>query len=368
MKKAFALLLALALLLPPAVLAEETDVMTYTQLGVTYRYIFLRNGRIKLVERCVADQGVTTVNIPSTIDGHEVERIGAFAFDGCQASRITIPSTVTTIEVHAFNACTEIQSITIPKGIFFIEGNPFTACRKLVSIALERETGKDHDTLEVTTDGALYSKRNRMLLCYPYARQGANFSVKEGTLVIGKSAFYGCDRLETVVLPATVTKISDWAFLGCDQLRSISLPTTLSSIGELAFAGCRTLKQIAIPEQVARVEVASFFNCSSLGSVILPENLVYIGPRAFLGCESIREIHVPSRVSFIGDEAFSGCRELRHAYIPASVTGFGAGIFEAHGVRLQLHVGRYTFAEIYAINNGIYYTYDNNDDFLTAGT
>jgi len=54
-------------------------------------------------------------------------------------------------------------------------------------------------------------------------------------------AFYGCDRLVSVVVPDGVESIGDYAFYGCAALESISLPESATNIAATAFEGCPLL-------------------------------------------------------------------------------------------------------------------------------
>ena len=319
----------------------------------------LRNGSLKLTGYQKKDAGIT-VNIPASIDGSHVESIGAYAFDGCKMAAVTIPDTVKMIEAFAFNDCTEIQKISIPNTVTFIDGNPFTGCSNLVNISLEPK----HPTLQVTSDGVLYSKQNRMLLCYPCSKPDRTFSVMSGTVTIGKNAFYGCALLESITLPSTIKAVGDSAFLGCTSLKNIALPESLLSIGELAFAGCKELSGAVIPRQVLRIEPGTFYNCEALTSVALPENLTTICDRAFFGCKALHEIYIPANVNTIGDAAFFGCSSLTDAHIPVSVTEIGDAAFDDCSVRLYMHLDEYAYAEIYAKRYDISFTYGNEDSFL----
>ena len=69
---------------------------------------------------------------------------------------------------------------------------------------------------------------------------------------IGKGTITDYLKLETVVIPETVTKIGPWAFAG-SVLRSIILPHGLTEIGDNAFNGCRNLEYIVIPETVTKI-------------------------------------------------------------------------------------------------------------------
>lgn len=324
-----------------------------------FRCEIMRDGNLRLVEYTVKDEGIT-VNIPSSINGHDIGRIGAFAFKDCKMAAVTIPTTVTMIEARAFEECTEIQKITIPNNVFFMDGNPFTGCVKLANISLD----PNHPTMEVTSDGALYNRTNKMLLCYPCWKEDKSFKVLDGTLAIGKYAFYNCRNLEVIQLPDTLLEIGDEAFSCCANITAISLPDSLLSIGSMAFAACKSLKGIAIPDQVLRIETSTFNNCESLEKVVLSRNLTYIGDMAFFGCAKLKEIDMPDSVNSIGMKAFFGCAEMTSAHIPFSVTAIGDGAFDNCSVRLYLHVKQNSFAEIYARLWDISFDYGIRDAFL----
>ena len=360
MKRAFSVICVFAMLMclisAPAAAEEAAKI---EQNGFVCER--MRDGGLKLVG-FTGDAEGRTVNIPSTIEGSHVECIGAYAFDGCKMKSVTIPETVRVIETFAFNDCAGIQKITIPNEVTFIEGNPFTGCRNLVNISLDPK----HPTLQVTSDGVLYSKKNRMLLCYPCSKTERTFAVMNGTLSIGDNAFLGCDKLGSISLPDTLTDIGESAFLGCVELTGITLPGSLLSIGELAFAGCVSLTGVSLPKQISRLETGTFYNCADLTNVAFPERLTDICDRAFAGCTSLKEIHLPDSVVRIGDGAFFGCASLTDAYIPVSVTRIGIGACDDCSVRLYMHLEEFAYAEIYARLYDISFTYGNEDSFLTT--
>ena len=59
---------------------------------------------------------------------------------------------------------------------------------------------------------------------------------------IGKSGFSGCEMLEEVILPDTISSISDEAFYGCISLENIKLSVEKVVIGNNAFRGCSKLQ------------------------------------------------------------------------------------------------------------------------------
>ena len=62
-------------------------------------------------------------------------------------------------------------------------------------------------------NGVLYTKDWKKLIRAP--QQLTSYTIKEGTKVIGDSAFEFCDSLEYVNIPNSVTSIGDRAFLFC---------------------------------------------------------------------------------------------------------------------------------------------------------
>ena len=106
--------------------------------------------------------------------------------------------------------------------------------------------------------GVVYSRDGkRLLTCWNEDLEA--YVVKEGTSIIcdyaffqlrrcSLSAFRGCESLQQVTIPGSVTSIGDSAFLGCKSLQQVTIPDSVTSIGDSAFVGCKSLQQIIIPE------------------------------------------------------------------------------------------------------------------------
>lgn len=52
---------------------------------------------------------------------------------------------------------------------------------------------------------------------------------------IDSSAFYGCERLEDITLPASLERISRYAFSGCRRLGKVVIPKNTEKIEHYAF-------------------------------------------------------------------------------------------------------------------------------------
>ena len=95
--------------------------------------------------------------------------IGAKAFYECMnLTEVTIPDSVREIGDCAFWVCGNITEITIPDSATLFGANPFFAGIGLREI----KVSSDHPVLEVT-DGVLFDKVTRTLICYPCGKEGS---------------------------------------------------------------------------------------------------------------------------------------------------------------------------------------------------
>lgn len=177
----------------------------------------------------------------------------------------------------------------------------------------------------------------------------------------------GCSNLQklrTVLLPSTVTKVNDNAFYNCRGLSDINIPN-VTEIGDIAFQNCSKLESIQLQNvkklgggafagsglrevelpQVSQLDKYCFENCINLSRVILPEyldripescfsyaynlnsvnfplNLKSIESGAFTDC-SLKEVVLPEGLLEIQDNAFYGNKSLKKVSIPATIISIG---------------------------------------------
>lgn len=108
--------------------------------------------------------------------------------------------------------------------------------------------------------------------------------------VIGISQYSRRDELTRIRIPEGVRRLDDYAFYGCDNLEAVELPDTLTEIGEAAFAQCGRLAELRMPAGVRVIGRNAFADCGSLRSVELPETYAGIAPGLFVGCHSLAHI------------------------------------------------------------------------------
>ena len=172
-----------------------------------------------------------------------------------------IPDGVTSIEMFAFEGCTNLTSITIPAGVKIIDQDAFGNCPSLSSIV-------------VAPDNTIYDSRN-----------GCNAIIKTAT----DTLILGC---KNTIIPDSVSYIGHDAFKGCTGLTSIEIPKSVLCINNDAFSCCRGLETITFKGS-PNLNWEAFY-CCDLKHVIIPkgtkEHFLKQIKRNDLGVENFEEI------------------------------------------------------------------------------
>lgn len=143
-------------------------------------------------------------------------RVPHDAFSGCTAlENITFGGDWTEVDLAVFKDSQSLRTIRIPARV-----KQLTNLKTLVS--LERVEVDGNNPNFASVDGLLYSKDGKTLYACPRGRSGS-LEVKEGTETILEGAILDCSVLESVVLPATVTKLSYLEFSRCANLVSLTV-------------------------------------------------------------------------------------------------------------------------------------------------
>ena len=240
------------------------------------------------------------------------------AFAGCSLSNIAIPDSVTAIGDYAFSHCLLLENISIPKSVICLNGNPFSDWGGMLECLSPTFIYED-DVLFNKDKSEIVSFRNQKIESY---------IIPDSVTKIRDSAFSDCSSLSNIVIPDSVTAIGDFAFSGCSSLFNIVIPDSVTAIGDSAFSDCSSLSNIVIPDSVTAIGDGAFSDCSSLSNIVIPDSVTAIGDFAFSDCSSLPNIVIPNSVTSIGDYAFSFCSSLPNIVIPNSVTSIGDYAFE----------------------------------------
>ena len=218
-------------------------------------------------DRVIAIAGLTdyglslsSLNIPTTIDGYPVTTIKDNAFKNCSGltGDLIIPNSITSIGNQAFEDCSGFTGdLIIPDSVTSIGGWAFKDC----------------------------------------------------------SGFTG-----NLVLSNSLTRIKECAFYGCLGFSgTLTIPENVTEIEGGAFCGCHGFSGVFIPSNVTTIEMLAFQNCSGLtGTLTLPASVTSIGSNAFNGCSNITSVRVENNVppTLANANAFDGCTSLTKIYVP----------------------------------------------------
>lgn len=150
--------------------------------------------------------------------------------------------------------------------------------------------------------GVTYSEDKKILI--KGSEKLEEYTVPEGTEVIGNDAWGKMTNLKSIVLPEGLVEIGKLAFSGCMGLINLQIPSTVKEIGPYAFE-FTMLRMAVIPEGVKVLNYDVFDGCFLLGSVVLPSTLERIEDHAFCSCQSTQILLMAQerKLNYIADTA-----------------------------------------------------------------
>ena len=209
---------------------------------------------------------------------------------------VILPEKVDKIGDQAFMSCIEVKHITFPKEIDYIGDEAFAYCSKI-----EDEINLP-DIKHIGASAFFESSGIK------------NVTLSSNTEYVGAEAFRSCKDIEKVVISNDIIgEIGSAVFSFCKKLTDIQLPNDRPIPGSI-FWGCEGLQSVVIPEGVTEIGMSAFRCCYALGSVIIPKsvNVSDIKNEAFLSC-SLTHIHIPYGTTYL-DYAARGDLPLNEEY------------------------------------------------------
>lgn len=232
-----------------------------------------------------------------------------------------------------FMACSRLESVVLPQDMNEVGEDAFKNCVNLKTLTFSGDHESTSPELKIAenafegcnnmdlSDGKLPNRivdiANRAFkdtgitkLILP-TNDKLTGVANEGVGNIGYAAFMGCDKLETLTVPANVTTFNGVVFQNCTNLASIIFekPENVTTIAEHAFCNTPKLENqfCGILTNVKTIGEGAFQSCSKITNddvKTLLSKVTRIEANTFYNCPSITEIDIPSSVVYIGKSAF----------------------------------------------------------------
>ena len=114
-----------------------------------------------------------------------------------------------------------------------------------------------------------------------------DLSQAEHLATIGIGAFYGCNKLEELVVPFTVQYLSEYMLTDCSSLKSLEINMSPSIIPDEMCNRCFSLETVNIPDTVTEIRRYAFGSCTSLQYIEIPATVTTIAQSAFYNCPNL---------------------------------------------------------------------------------
>lgn len=152
---------------------------------------------------------------------------------------------------------------------------------------------------------------------------------------IGEEAFKDDLSITSIVIPKTVTQISERAFQGCTNLKAVYFiskeaqkvaDARLSLILEDAFRGCTSLEILDLSNvKIVTADRGAFRDCTSLKTIKKMSAIGTMNDYAFAGCTSLESVDLTGAHSTLTG-VFSGCTSLK-TVTTGYYTSIGSNMF-----------------------------------------
>lgn len=267
----------------------------------------------------------TLIQAPGAISGSYdipdgVTEIDNNAFRSCiDLTNVTIPNSVIYIGTSTFHSCTNLTSVTVGSSIDTIGSWAFSSCIRLTSVHIPDLAAWCEIKFADNTANPLCYANNLYLNGQPVT----NLVIPDSVTTISEYAFVNCTCFDEITIPDSVISIGDLAFYGCAGLCQAVIPHSVTSVGDQAFSGCTSMTAIRVAENnqnYSSDDQGVLFNKdksiliqapgSITGSYDIPDGVITVGNCAFNECNSIVVISIPASVTRIEQSAFETCQSL----------------------------------------------------------
>ena len=276
------------------------------------------------------ESAITSIEIPNS-----VKDIGVHAFEDCSSlTSVDLPKGLTSINNSTFLLCSALTSIVIPEGVTKIGEDAFCACSSLTSITIPKSVTEIED--DAFSD--CFSLKAVHITDLAAWCNITFWFGESNPLWYAKHLFLNGEEIKDLVIPESVTEISEYAFVRCLGLTSVTISDNVTTIKAHAFRYCEGITSVSIGKGVTTIGGSAFIDCNSIKavhiqdiaswcSITFRDNPLWYARHLFLNGEEVKDLVIPDGATTISDRAFEKCLSLTSVTIGNSVTSIGASAF-----------------------------------------
>jgi hypothetical protein len=239
---------------------------------------------------------------------------------------ITVPNTVTFIDIAAFKSTHALETVIFEKG----GTEELVFADKRIYPTSTRSTAPTEIGLNTWGgwDGMFFDSAIKYI------------EIPARVKIIPRIMF-AQSSLETLTFEenSQLEKIADGAFIDCFNLKNYVLPDNgnLTSIGKQAFQSTIGPRKLVIPDSVTFMDAFAFRYSYGIEEVDFSSAMTYVAPSTFQDCTNLKTVYgFGEGLDTFKDTAFSGCTNLGNTEgttlpvfdIPSTVTTLERNMFQ----------------------------------------
>ena len=225
----------------------------------------------------------------------------------------TVPDSVIYIGPEAFESSKNLQTVNIGVNLQMIDHIAFIDCPSLAGFTVDT-----NNNFFKVDDGILLDGISSEIIRFCPADPRTEYTLGQSIHKLCAGSFEGCNNLTSVTMPEGLVVIDNFAFYRCNSLVNAEMPDSVGIIGTSAFAECPVLVSSKLPAGITRVPSNLYWGCKSISSIEIPGGVTEIGEGAF-ALTSVASVTIPDAVLTLGSNAFGGCGKLTSVTLPATL-------------------------------------------------
>lgn len=183
--------------------------------------------------------------------------------------RVSIPSSVGTIQAGTCFNCPSLEHVVIGSGVTGISPEAFINCPNIKMYDVHKDS-----KYYATENGVIFSKDKKSLVRFPTNYKESSINIPPHIKTICDGAFRNC-KIARVNIPQTVEAVGSGAFFGSTLIEAWVAATYVL---EESFCNCPNLRSLRLHMGVRRVRGAIISNNHCIRTIVFPDSLEQVAP------------------------------------------------------------------------------------------